>query len=192
LNHPFQMMNDLSFDPFPTLSTKRLVLRKVIAEDAEQLYELRSNEQVMRYIDKEKTKSVEEAKERIRSYHQDLKNTDGVQWAICYREQPQNMIGVIGFFRMEKEHFRGEVGYLLMPDHHRKGLMQEALQRVIQYGFEDMGLHSIEAQVNTGNEASIALLEKCGFVREGYFRENYYFNGRFLDTGVYSLLRPST
>jgi ribosomal-protein-alanine N-acetyltransferase len=51
-----------------------------------------------------------------------------------------------------------------------------------------MKLHSVEANVNPSNASSIGLLEKCGFVREAYYRENYFYNGRFMDSAVYSLL----
>jgi ribosomal-protein-alanine N-acetyltransferase len=66
--------------------------------------------------------------------------------------------------------------------------MQEALLKVINYGFKVINLHSIEANVNPGNAASIKLLEKNKFVREAYFKENYFYNGKFLDTVIYSLL----
>jgi len=66
--------------------------------------------------------------------------------------------------------------------------MQEAFSEVVNYGFKVMKLHSIEANVNPANEASIKLLEKNNFIREAYYEENYYYNGKFLDTAIYSLL----
>ena len=66
--------------------------------------------------------------------------------------------------------------------------MKEALLRVIDYGFSTMKLHSIEAHINPENAASGFLLEKSGFTREAYFKEDFFFNGRFIDTAVYSLL----
>ena len=66
--------------------------------------------------------------------------------------------------------------------------MYEALCAIIEYGFNQMKLHSIEANINPDNIASQQLLEKAGFVREAYFRENYYFGGRFIDSAIYSLL----
>lgn len=69
-------------------------------------------------------------------------------------------------------------------------MMQEALAAVLNFGFRTLQLHSVEANVNPGNTASIKLLERNHFIREGYFRENYFYNGRFLDSAVYSLLTP--
>jgi ribosomal-protein-alanine N-acetyltransferase len=68
--------------------------------------------------------------------------------------------------------------------------MREAVSEVIKYGFTVMRLHSIEANVNPDNKASIKLLEKNCFAREAYFKENYFYNGKFLDTVIYSLLAP--
>jgi ribosomal-protein-alanine N-acetyltransferase len=70
--------------------------------------------------------------------------------------------------------------------------MSEALQAVINYGFTSIKLHSITANVNPNNQPSIRLLEKNGFVREGYYKENYYYNGKFLDSAIYSLLTPKS
>ena len=89
---------------------------------------------------------------------------------------------------MLPEHYRAEIGYMLNPAYQGKGIMSEALSIIIQYGFNNIGLHSIEANANPANQASIKLLEKIGFVREGYFKENYYFNGNFLDSAIYSLI----
>jgi ribosomal-protein-alanine N-acetyltransferase len=69
--------------------------------------------------------------------------------------------------------------------------MSEAVNAAIDYGFNTMKLHSIEAQTNPHNEASIGLLKKVGFVQEALFRENYYFDGKFLDTPVFSLINKS-
>ena len=66
--------------------------------------------------------------------------------------------------------------------------MQESIKEVIDYGFNVMKLHSIEANVNPDNAASIRLLERNKFKREAYYKENFYFNGKFLDTAIYSLL----
>jgi [ribosomal protein S5]-alanine N-acetyltransferase len=83
------------------------------------------------------------------------------------------------------------LGYVLHTAHQGKGIMAEALGAVLHYGFHTMKLHSAEANVNPENAASIRVLERQGFVREAYFRENYLFRGRFIDTAIYSLLAPA-
>jgi ribosomal-protein-alanine N-acetyltransferase len=68
--------------------------------------------------------------------------------------------------------------------------MHEAIQAVLNYGFSELKLHSVEANINPVNEASRRLLEKNNFVKEAHFKENYYFNGSFSDSAVYSLINP--
>ncbi|HZH36984.1 MAG TPA: GNAT family protein, partial [Flavisolibacter sp.] len=93
------------------------------------------------------------------------------------------------YWRLEKENYRAEIGYMLEPRLHGQGFMYEAIQAVLHYGFEQLGLHSVEAQIDPRNGASAALLKKAGFIQEGYFRENYFLRDRFADTAVYSLLK---
>ena len=117
----------------------------------------------------------------------DQQNNDSILWGICLKDTAP-VIGTIGYWQIQKEHYRAETGYMLHPDYQGKGIMDEALKAVIKYGFETMQLHSIEANVNPANAASMKLLEKNGFVKEAYFRENYFYNGQFLDSVIYSLL----
>jgi len=77
---------------------------------------------------------------------------------------------------------------MLDPDFWGKGIMKEALLAAIDFGFNQMNLHSIEAHINPDNTASGMLLEKVGFVREAYFKEDFFFRGEFIDTAIYSLL----
>ncbi len=176
------------FSPFPQIETKRLLLRQIIKADAAELLSLRSSEKVMQYIDKEKTKTLQEAEELIQKFDNDINNNDGINWCISLKEKPEVMIGVIGLWRIIKQHYRGEIGYMIHPDYWGKGLMKEAVQTVIDFGFNNIKLHSIEAHINPGNTASAALLETMGFVREAYFKEDFFFRGKFLDSAIYSLL----
>jgi len=182
-------MLHLNFNPFPELSTERLVMRQLKMEDANEIFFLRSDETVMRYIDKPPATSIDEAHAFIERIDNVIKNREGIMWGISLKENP-SIIGNIGIWNMQKEHFRCEIGYSLNPAYHQKGIMYEAITAALKYCFEVMGFHSVEANVNPENQASIKLLEKIGFVREAYFKENYYFNGRFLDSAIYSLLTP--
>jgi len=183
-------MLSVSFQPFPVLETERLLLRRFSEADAEALFHIRSLDDVIRYLDRDKTASVEEALEMIRKINSGIDEDRSITWAISPRKGPEKLIGTIGFWRMDLAHHRGEVGYLLHPEYQRQGLMQEALGTALEYAFYKMRLHSVEAWVNPDNAPSIGLLEKNGFVKEAHYRENYYYRGRFLDSAVYSLLTP--
>ncbi|MEP6712466.1 MAG: GNAT family N-acetyltransferase [Ferruginibacter sp.] len=181
-------MLQLKFDPFPQLETERLILRNISLADAPELFYLRSNKEVMKYIDREPQKTVEETETFIHFLLDMQAKNDAVLWVIALKENSAVMIGNIGYWRMEKEHYRAEIGYMLHHDFWQKGIMKEAIKPVIDYGFTSMKLHTIEANINPANKASEVLLESIGFVREGYFKENYFFNGIFSDSAIYSLL----
>jgi ribosomal-protein-alanine N-acetyltransferase len=180
-------MLTVSFEPFPIIETARLLLRKFEYTDSASLLLLRSHPSVMRYIDRPPMKTLEESDAMVKRILDSLAGNDGITWAITLRGQP-GIIGTIGFWRIMHEHHRAEIGYMISPDQQGTGLMQEAMTPILDYGFQKMKLHSVEAHVNPANKASIGILEKNKFVREAYYHENYYYNGRFLDSAIYSLL----
>ena len=178
-------MLELNFEPFPVLETDRLVLRSISMDDAEDIFQLRTNEEAMKYINKPKLKSIDEVRELIKKMS-DISMR--IQWAITLKKEDR-LIGTIGYHIIEKEHYRAEIGYMIHPQYWNSGLMTEALTKVIDYGFNDMKLHSIEAIINPDNEISRKILKKFKFIKEGYYKENYFFEGIFLDSEVYSLLK---
>lgn len=182
-------MIDPDFSTFPEISTKRLRLRKLLLTDALQILKLRSDEQVMQYIDKERARTIDDAEIFINRVSSLLTTNDGITWAIVLKEDPETLIGSIGLWRLIKEHHRAEIGYMLNPVYWKKGIMKEALVPVIEFGFNRINLHSIEAHINPENEASAAILTSTGFVKEAHFKEDFFFNGSFRDTAIYSLLR---
>lgn len=183
-------MLELNFFPFPEIKTPRLLLRKMKLNDAEELHRMRSDEEVMKYIDRPRTATLKDAKELLRKFIFDTENNNIVNWAIAWPET-NKMIGTIGLWNFQKTNYRAEIGYMLAAEMQRKGLMIEALEAVINYAFNVIKLHSIEATINPGNEASTKILERNGFVKEAHFKENFYFNGKFLDSIVFSLLNKA-
>lgn len=180
-------MLELNFRPFPELTTDRLVLRQITQEDAPQFFDIRSNTDVMKYIDRPLHKNIEESIELINKIITAVENNEYIAWAISLKTN-LDFIGTISFHRIEKEHYRAEIGYMIHPQFWRKGYTQEAISEVIQFGFKKLKLHSIEANINPNNLASASILLKNGFVQEAYFKENYFYNGKFLDTAIFSLL----
>lgn len=181
-------MLELNFSPFPEIKTERLLLRRMTEADAPELLFLRSDETVMKYIDREKAKSVEDVTIFIQTVNANIDKNESIMWAISLKENPDTLIGNISFWRIINQHYRAEIGYMLHPDFWGKGIMKEALLAAIDFGFNQMKMHSIEAHINPDNIASGMLLEKTGFVREAYFKEDFCFRGKFIDTAIYSLL----
>jgi ribosomal-protein-alanine N-acetyltransferase len=98
-------------------------------------------------------------------------------------------IGYAGHWRLMKQHLRSEIGYQMLPEHWGKGLMTEALRAILRFGFERMGLNSVEAQIDPANTRSRKTLERLGFLQDGLLRESYYFAGEYTDTAVFTLLQ---
>ncbi|AYL96283.1 GNAT family N-acetyltransferase [Mucilaginibacter celer] len=176
-----------NFNPFPVLTTERLILRRFTHNDAADLFEMRSNEEVMKYIARPICKTIDDAVALIDVIDKLLDGNDGITWCICLKNSDK-YIGSIGFWRIEKHNHRAEIGYLLNPAYQGHGLMQEAVEVTIRYAFNDLGLHSIQANVEPENIASINLLLKNNFAQEAYFKEDHMHNGRFADTVIFSLL----
>lgn len=180
--------NDKVFDSFPVLETKRLILREIRPEDVKEVFEIRANKDVMKYFGKDPLKSVKEAEELVNQTLEGFKNKEGIRWGITIKGSDK-IIGSGGLWRLLKPHLRGEIGYELSPEYWQKGIMSEAISEMIRFSFDPMNLHTIEANLDPANIASIRLLEKAGFKKEGHIKESYYHNGAFTDTAVYSLIK---
>ncbi len=176
------------FDPFPFIETERLHLTKLEDKHAGRLHEMRTNPEVMRYLQRSRPGSMEDTLENIRNNQELIQKQDGISWVVELKGE-NLLAGVIGYWRMKKEYMRPEIGYLLLPQYWGKGIMSEAIRAIIRYGFEQMNAHTIEADINPENDASAKILERHGFVREGLFRENVFFEGEFSDSAIYSLLK---
>jgi len=180
-------INKNIFKAFPEFESERLLFRKILLSDAKDIFLIRSDDDVMRFMDVLKHHSVSDSEKLIDSMEESYTGETGICWAMI-EKRSKTFIGYIGFIRMTPEHCRAEIGYALKPEFWGKGFMYETISRLVKWGFEVMNLHSIEANVNPDNEKSKRVLEKIGFKKEAYFRENYLFDGKFLDSIIYSLL----
>jgi ribosomal-protein-alanine N-acetyltransferase len=182
---------EMKFNPFPILETNRLLLRQIVTSDADDIFIIRSDATVMRYIPRPIAQTVDDVLPLIAMIEDYLVKGERINWAMELKATGK-LIGMIGFVQIKEQHFRAEVGYALSANFHRNGYMLEALKRIIQYGFEEMNLHSIEAIVDADNVASNALLLHAGFVKEAYFREDFYHNTSFRNSIHYGLLRSDS
>ena len=175
------------FESFPEFESERLLFRKLLLSDAKDLLLIRSNDAVMKYLDIARFESIADAEKMIQTVSESYDKETGINWGIVEKHS-NNFIGYFGFWRMIPEHCRAEIGYALKPEYWGRGYMYETINRMVRFGFKNINLHSIEANVNPDNDKSKKVLEKIGFRKEAYFRENYLFNNRFLDSIIYSLL----
>jgi [ribosomal protein S5]-alanine N-acetyltransferase len=183
-------MLTFDFTPFPTLTTARLLLREPQPSDADALFVLRSNPALMRYIPRPLARVPADAAAVLTMVRDGQLRAERINWAITRLGDPQ-LIGMIGYVNLYAADHRAEIGYILGADFHGQGLMDEALAATVAYGFEVMNLHSIEAIIRPENTASRKLVERNGFILEGLFKEDCFFDGQYLDSAIYSRLAHS-
>jgi ribosomal-protein-alanine N-acetyltransferase len=198
------LFNDSAFDLFPILQTPRLTLREIQPSDASQFFALRSNPKVRAYTGRVPCTEVAEVEIWMNQIKDGFANKEALLW-VLEETSTGLVIGDVCFWRFLKQHLRAELGYELSPAYWGKGYMSEALKAVLRFGFEQLHVHSIEANVTPANKASIDILLRNGFKQEGMFKENYFgilpyretetetekkkkFPEGFMDTASFSLL----
>ena len=177
----------LNFNPFPNLESDRLLLRRIVEGDVQEIFAMRSDVENMKYIPRPLVKNHDEAMEHLAKIDSGIENNEAINWAITLKGNSK-LLGIIGFYRTKHEHYRSEIGSMLLPEIHGKGIASEAVGIVTKFGFKKMKLHSIEAVIDPKNSASEKVLQKNGFIKEAHFKENEFFEGKFLDSIIYSKL----
>jgi [ribosomal protein S5]-alanine N-acetyltransferase len=183
-------MLTFNFTPFPSLETERLFLRRMTVADANEIFILRTDKEITKYLDRGAPNSVEEIHDWIKLVDSEIDENRGISWGM-YLKPDNQFIGSIGIWRTIPEHHRGEIGYSLLREYQRKGYTFEAMIAALKYGFHVMKLHGVDANIHPDNKASQGILEKVGFVKEAHFKENYYYNGYYTDSAIYCLLEKN-
>ena len=173
---------------FPIIETERLLLREIIKEDAQSIYNCFSNNDVTRYYGLDTLTSIEQAEQFVDLFSKNYIEKRGIRWGIEIKDK-EGIIGTIGFNAWSPKHKKAEIGFELNPKYWRKGYATEAVSKVISYGFEEFDLTRIGAVVFIENKASNELLRKLGFEKEGVLRNYLYQNGEPHDTYIYSILK---
>lgn len=177
-------MND-----FPRLETQRLILREIVAADAPAILRMYYDASHMRWLGADPVSNLLEADLLVKAYAGwRTQANPGTRWALELRDAP-GLIGTCGLYRWRPAYRCCALVYELAPRHTGAGLMCEALRAVIAWGHAQMHLNRIEAQVHTDNAASIRLLGKLAFVREGLLREAGFWAGAYHNLYQYALLR---
>jgi ribosomal-protein-alanine N-acetyltransferase len=167
----------INFTPFPVLETDRLILRAVIVEDAIAIFGLRTNKEVNEFIDRKTPNNLSEARAFIDNIAKLEENNKGIFWVIA-SNSTNELMGTIGLRNFEDEENYAEIGYEISPDYQERGYMSEAFEAVINYGFQNLEIETIEAFTHKNNIASIALLEKQNFVLDPERRDEGFENNR--------------
>lgn len=156
-------MNENIYTRFPVLTTGRLILRQIKREDENEIFTLRSDELINKYLDRPKANSVNDAKEFINKIINGISNNKLFYWGITEKDNDK-IIGTICLWNFSKDDSKAEIGFELLNEHQGKGIMQEAVTAVIKFGFENMQLNIIDGEVDPDNIRSIALLQRNNFI----------------------------
>lgn len=151
-----------SFKLFPILATERLTLRQLTESDKQEIFALRSDIHINKYLNRQPCKSLEDATKFIDKINDNIKNGDFMYWAITITGN-KNIVGTICLFDFSDEEDKCEIGYELLTNYQGQGIMKEAAEKIIEYGVHTIGLKRIEAVTHKDNHSSTRLLEKCGF-----------------------------
>jgi ribosomal-protein-alanine N-acetyltransferase len=178
----------MSSYPTPILTTNRLTLRPLTMADAGDLFAVFSDPAVVRYWSAEPWTSVSFAEDAIEraldSYREGTEVRFGIELADTGR-----LIGTVNLHHVFPQNRRCEIGYALASPYWGKGYATEALAAALDYGFHELRLNRVEADIDPRNAASGAVLERLGFRKEGYMPERWFVHGEMADTVNYGLLR---
>lgn len=152
----------MNFTPFPELITDRLLLRQLQITDWKEIVFLRSDREVNRFVKRPQAKNKTEALAFIDKITTATKNNESLYWCITLKKYPE-MIGSISLWNFSKDLKTGEVGYDLNPKFQGKGIMNEAMKAILNFGFINLQFERIEAFTHRDNEASKKLLLKNNF-----------------------------
>ncbi len=177
------------FGPFPVLVTERLILREMMPEDGPGVFAIRGDYEVTKYNGGMNYTRLDQAEALIASIRDAYRDRRSVRWGITLKGGDDRVIGMCGYNYWIRSDYRGSIGYDLARAYWGRGYMTEAIRAILAFGFEAMALNRVEADASSPNVASIRVLEKVGFLREGHQREQYYENGEFGDLVLFSLLR---
>ncbi|MGZ7209868.1 MAG: GNAT family N-acetyltransferase [Methanobacterium sp.] len=173
---------------FPEIHTERLFLRKISLNDAETLFQYWSDPEVTKYLNVNTFSKIEQAYSMIRLLNSLHTKREGIRWAITVKKD-KSIIGTCGYNNWIKRSSRGEIGYELGRKYWGKGYAREAVKEILKYGFKKMNFNRIEAFTVPEAISSIKLLEELGFKKEGLLKEYGYWNGKYWDENIYSLLK---
>ena len=155
-------MLNRTFTPFPILKTGRLTLRQLAIHDEQEIFTLRSDSEINKYLDRKRAKTIDDARSFINKIGEKINKNDSVNWAITFCDE-NILIGTICLFGFSDENDKCEIGYELLTNFQGQGIMKEAVEKVINYAFNTIKVKKIEALLHKDNQSSIKLLEKLSF-----------------------------
>jgi len=160
-------MENRNLKTFPILTTERLILRELLDSDVTEIFLLRSDALINKYLDRQPSKTLEDALNFIKK----IKNNSLSYWAITQKEN-EKLIGTICLFDFSEELKKCEIGYELLTEYQGKGIMSESAKKIIEYAIQTLGLKTIDAYTHKENQSSTKLLIELKFERTNIVDES--------------------
>ena len=151
-----------TFTPFPILTTERLTLRQLVSNDEQEIFTLRSDSEINKYLDRQISKTIDDARNFINKVNENINKSDSLYWAITLSDK-NILVGTICLFGFSDENYKCEIGYELLTNFQGQGIMKEAAEKVIDYAYKVIQVQKIEAVFHKDNQSSIKLLKKFSF-----------------------------
>ena len=155
-------MLNRTFAPFPVLRTQRLTLRQPVINDEQEIFALRSDNEINKYLDRQVSNTIDDARNFINKVNENINKNDSLYWAITLSDK-NILVGTICLFSFSDENDKCEIGYELLTNFQGQGIMKEAVEKVIDYAFNTIKVQKIEAIFHKDNQRSIRLLDKFSF-----------------------------
>ena len=148
--------------PFPILATDRLILRQLNINDNQEIFILRTDSEINKYLDRQISNTIDDARNFINKVNENISKNDSLYWAITLSDK-NKLVGTICLFGFSVENHKCEIGYELLTNFQGQGIMKEALEIVIEYAFNTIKVKMIGACLHRDNQRSIKLLDKFSF-----------------------------
>lgn len=175
---------------WPELADGAVCLRAPVDTDVDDLLVVFGHPEVMRYWSRPPMRERAEAEALLANIHAGAADGRLLQWAIT-RAGEDRLIGTVTLYEIDLEQGRAAIGYALGREHWGRGLAGAAVRLVVGYAFDTLRLRRLEADTDPRNHASIGLLERLGFVREGLLRQRWCVGGEIQDALLFGLLAPA-
>ncbi|MFH1368156.1 MAG: GNAT family protein [Elusimicrobiota bacterium] len=176
------------FHNLPTLKTKRLILRKLKMSDACDIYEYGRDPLVSRYTIWARHKSIKDTRGFLKYVQREYRKAVPESWGMILKENGK-LIGTCGFNNYNSNFRKAEIGYAMSRKYWGKGLMTEAVEAMLDFGFGKLKLNRICAHCMIDNKGSEKVMKKCGMKFEGIMREGIFVKGKPRDLKMYAILK---
>ena len=146
------------------MTTERLTLRQLSIDDKQNIFALRSDKEISKYLDRQASKTIEDAIDFINKINDNIKKNNSIYWAITLTKT-RTFVGTICLFNFSNKKSSCEIGYELMTNFQGQGIMKEAAEKVIDYAFQTLQFQKIITITHNGNQSSTKLLRKYNFIK---------------------------